>query len=318
MSRTFRPSTLHTVLAAAALVMAAAPASAATWSKTSAAADNNCDSFAVPAANLSGGNVVTGGNTCKLDGGTNDATVSAWATGTNTNGTWAAAALTDHGTWGLGAAAVGEAVSGSPQHAADNAGRKESFVIKFDRATSLSSLSVGYWAQDLDITVMAYTGPAITGASQAMTNWGVTNNDSRTGAANNGWQVLGNYASSTSTTGSFVRTSFSESTGTSGCSASVDNSTTAKRDATRAKLCNQTINLVNSGGLSSSYWLVSAYSTAFGGPQVGTGVLSNGNDYFKLLSFSGTTAVSEPGVLALAGLGLFGVAWSRRAKKQAA
>jgi hypothetical protein len=309
MSRTFRPSTLHTVLAAAALIMAVAPASAATWSKASTAADNNCDSFSGPSGTVT---TSSAGNTCRLDGGTNDATVSAWATSgaaatsSSVAGAWSAAALSNHGSWGLGAAAVGESVSGQPEHAADNLGRKEAFVIKFDKATSLNSLSVGYWAQDLDITVMAYTGPAITSASQGMINWGVTNSNARTGAANNGWQVLGNYANSVISTGTTARSSFSESAGTSSCTGT----------ATRA--CNQTINLVNSGGLSSSYWLVSAYSSAFGGPQVGTGVLSNGNDYFKLLSFSGTTAVSEPGALALAGLGLFGVAWSRRAKKQAA
>jgi hypothetical protein len=299
MSRTFRPSTLSTVLAAAALALAAAPASAATWSKTSSEAHNTCDNF----ANVSGTvTIANAGNTCRLDGGANDATVSGWATSGST-GIWQAAALMNWSS-GVGAVAVGETTSPVPEHATDNSGRKEAILLQFDKATRLSALSVGWWANDLDITVMAYTGPAITSASQAMTNWGVTSSDTRSGATNNGWQVLGNYASSTF--GSTARSSFSEGAGTSNCTGS----------STRA--CNQTINLVNSGGLSSSYWLISAYSSAFGGSKVGLGDLSNGNDYFKLLSVSGTTAVSEPGVLALAGLGLFGVAWSRRAKKQAA
>jgi MYXO-CTERM domain-containing protein len=71
--------------------------------------------------------------------------------------------------------------------------------------------------------------------------------------------------------------------------------------------------------VSSSFWLITAYNSAFG-----TGSnLNNGNDFFKLLSVSGHTntstnnRVSEPGALALAGLGLMGAAVVRRRRKQA-
>lgn len=75
---------------------------------------------------------------------------------------------------------------------------------------------------------------------------------------------------------------------------------------------------INSTNVTSSFWLITAYNSAFG---TGTN-LSNGNDFFKLLSVSGSTntpstRVSEPGALALAGLGLFGAAVVRRRRKQA-
>ena len=67
---------------------------------------------------------------------------------------------------------------------------------------------------------------------------------------------------------------------------------------------------VNTGNLSSSYWLVTAFNSAFGGSAGSVGV-----DGFKLLGVSSGlpgTSVSSPGTLALAGLALVGMFGVRR------
>ncbi len=61
---------------------------------------------------------------------------------------------------------------------------------------------------------------------------------------------------------------------------------------------------VNGSNFSSSYWLISAFNSAFGGSGATTGV-----DGMKVLA---VTAMPLPGSLALAGLGLVGLAASRR------
>jgi hypothetical protein len=70
---------------------------------------------------------------------------------------------------------------------------------------------------------------------------------------------------------------------------------------------------VNTGDLSSSYWLISAFNSAFGGSQT-TGV-----DGMKVLGVTAAgNRVAEPGSLALAGMALAGVAGLRRRRAQPA
>ncbi|MEO8118239.1 MAG: exosortase-dependent surface protein XDP1 [Rhodoferax sp.] len=69
---------------------------------------------------------------------------------------------------------------------------------------------------------------------------------------------------------------------------------------------------VNAGNVVSSWWLISAYSSSYGG-----GSLDSYQDYFKLLAVASrdvtqSGSVPEPGSLALLGAGLVGLMASRR------
>ena len=64
---------------------------------------------------------------------------------------------------------------------------------------------------------------------------------------------------------------------------------------------------VNGSNFSSSYWLITAFNSGFGGTAPTAGV-----DAMKVLSVAAQSAVSAPGTLALAGLGLFAAAFVRR------
>lgn len=73
---------------------------------------------------------------------------------------------------------------------------------------------------------------------------------------------------------------------------------------------------------SSSWWLISAYNSQFGGTCDIAGQCSNGNDYVKLAGLGASTTKSggqapEPGSLALMGAALAGMMAVRRRKRQA-
>lgn len=280
MSRTFHPSTLNTVLIGVALSLGAAPALAATWLKTTTGSGSTCSAI----NNASAPTSCVIGNSSATGGG---ATLSAWSN-TDTSGRWEAANITN---WNGGLGVKNKATAtqdpnegGEPEHAFDNNDRTDAMLYRFESTVALTSLTTGWSNTDQDITVLRYTGTG----TPTMSNFSLS-----TGAAptsnmlGNGWALMGNYA-------------YTSSGGQTN------------------------IALNNTGNWASSHWLVMAYSTAFGSAIKGSSgtspTLTGGNDYFKLLSVSGVNSnkVSEPAVLALAGLGLFGVAWSRRAKKQAA
>ena len=78
------------------------------------------------------------------------------------------------------------------------------------------------------------------------------------------------------------------------------------------------VRAVNAGNVVSSWWLISAYSSSYGG-----GSLDAVSDYFKLLDVSSKdtappgSKVPEPGSLALLGVGLLGLMGVRRKTKAA-
>lgn len=113
---------------------------------------------AIIAGMLAGGAAVAA-TQYTLDAGAADATVTSWSAASNST------ALTKGSlTWytgGLGAAYAGESTS-SPQHALDNDGRYESFLLDFgSEKLRLESVTVGWptsGSYDTDFFVLAYTG----------------------------------------------------------------------------------------------------------------------------------------------------------------
>lgn len=243
---------------------------------------------------------------CAATTGTGTVKVYAWG-GTDATGStgFQTALLSPQGTGsGFGVKSQYETTSvGSPDHSMDNnptgSATPDIIVLKFDSAVALDLVKIGWSQSDADFTVMAYTG-ATTGATDALKmDSFIKGKNVSSLTASAGWSLIENSGDADAATATgYAGTGTPDITRTvnNGAGTGVKNGALGKKDVT------------------SSWWLISAYNSGYGG-----GSLDSLRDYMKLLSVSSkdvsTTTpgrLPEPGSLALAGLALFGIAFTRR------
>lgn len=211
-------------------------------------------------------------------------TASGWSTGTGTTtsptagSTFAAATVYNYSTSGLGLVATNESSTTGP-HAIDNIAGVDALMLAFTGApVNLSSLTIGWNGTD---NRPALSSP-YSDSDLSVLAWTGSGAPVMAGAGlstmlTSGWSLIGNYSDVGSRTGN-----------------------------------TQTM----TSSTYSSYWLISAYSAAYGEPW------STGNDAFKVLAIAGTTyacssncggsSVPEPSSMALLGAGLLGLVATRR------
>jgi len=264
---------------AAAWALATAPAWAAgTWDFSVCNGSTTAAGTATGAQ--SGAGAVGNSYACAATGSTTrDLTVSAWGAVSTTNNTYATGFLTNEGTngFGVGARSEGGTTTTGVNTALDNDPTTlvpNIILLRFSSAVILDKIRLGWSQNDADLTIMAYTGSAAPSTFLA----GKTAANLTTGGASAGWSLIQNVGDASPDTaypasGTDINYSF------------------------------------NQAGISSSYWLISAYNASFGG-----GALDSLVDYAKLLAVSTRDAVgvAEPQSLALVGMALLAALAVRR------
>lgn len=182
-------------------------------------------------------------------------------------------------TWdGLGVQTGSES---NPQHATDNSGSYEAVALQFSQAIALTDVSIGWYSNDSDLSILAYTG---VGVPTMSTTWaGLT-------GPGGGWTLLGHYANVHNQPG---------------------DSTSLRNDAV-----NRPAVITSSYWLIAAYNPLVGSGTVYNSGGIGTGA----PDYVKINGVAGfvpSTSVPEPSVLALLGVGLLGFAGRFRRRTSA-
>ncbi|MFG6431180.1 exosortase-dependent surface protein XDP1 [Roseateles sp. LYH14W] len=251
----------------------------------------------------------TVGNSAKCaatDGDTNGLTMWAYGAGavrntsgavTGATGTYQDAQLAAMSSDGVAVKSAYEIATntGSPQHALDNSptnGAPDLILLKFDTAVALDKVTIGWRQNDADFTLMAYTGTFGAGLNDGQkADALVVGKSASTLTAGAGWALI-------------------EDSGANGFDPGPAANYSSGTNVTR------TVNDGDAAGgkkdVVSSWWLISAYNSNFGGGAT----FDTNNDYIKLLTFASkdvtTNQAPEPTSLALAGVALAGILGVRR------
>lgn len=119
-------------------------------------------------------------------------TATAWSTTGNSGASFAAANAAQYGTSGFGVRNTTETLGvAAPDHSMDNNGQTDLLSLNFASVVKLDSLSLGWYQNDSDVSVLAYTGasppPAsITGktvANLVASGWTLVANLSNVGSS---------------------------------------------------------------------------------------------------------------------------------------